>query len=86
MHFLLNCLRNYNIFLFIHIILNNVSAICVRFVHILNSQHNNVIPPLSAPNNSNRLRGRTVMAVRTPLKASDLNLDEENEAVISTAV
>lgn len=52
----------------------------------MNSQHNNVIPPLSAPNNSNRLRGRTAMAVRTPLKASDLNLDEENEAVISTAV
>jgi len=63
-----------------------MSGICPFCIYLMNSQHNNVIPPLSAPNNNSRLRGRTAMAVRTPLKASDLNLDEENEAVISTAV
>lgn len=44
------------------------------------------MPPLSAPSNSNRLRGRTAIVVRRPLNVSDFNFDDENEAVDSMDV
>ena len=49
-------------------------------------QQINVIPPLSAPSNNNRFSGRTAIVVRSPLKVSDFNFDDENEAVVSMGV
>lgn len=49
--------------------------------HQLKLQHSNFIVPLSAPRSMSRLRGKTAMVVRTPLKVSDRSFVEEKEAV-----
>jgi len=49
-------------------------------------QQSKLMFPVSAPRSSSRFRGRTAIAVSTPLKVSERRRVDEKEALISTAV